>query len=197
VGAGGSVDAPCPGCPAAARRPTIAQTAPAPAAAPTALTLAEARGSTAGRWAGRLEYRDYQSGQWVGIPFTATVERLEDGVTLIRRSRFDDGPNKTVWITTVALLDPARSTETAASFRAGRETALATATLELTTAADATHWTMVERHDGEDDDRPAHLRETTVRDGDTITTLKEVDFADDAAVSWIARNRTTLKRLGD
>lgn len=62
----------------------LALTAAAPLAAQTpaltpALTLAEARASTAGAWEGQLQYRDYQSGTWEGIPMTVTVTLDVDG----------------------------------------------------------------------------------------------------------------------
>ena len=51
-----------------------------------AITLAEARASTAGAWAGELQYLDYQSGEWQGIPVTVTVTLEGDGNTLSRRA---------------------------------------------------------------------------------------------------------------
>ena len=81
------------------------------------------------------------------------------------------------------------------SFRKARVPDLQTASLALTAARDPRHWTLVETITGTDDNRPAALRLTTVRDGDTMVTLKEVDFTDDAKVEWLARNRTTLKRV--
>jgi hypothetical protein len=126
---------------------------------------------------------------------TVTVEIGPDRLTLIRRAAFDDGPKTgLVHITTVALFDPKTGREQAASFRAGRDSEVDTATLRLAAAADATHWTLVEERDGRDDDRPARIRETTTRDGDGLVTLKEVDFSDDAKAEWLTRNRTTLTR---
>lgn len=167
------------------------------AAAPDApVTVESARTGLAGEWAGKLEYRDYQADRWFGIPVVTTIEAIGDGRTLIRKSAFDDGPRVgTVHITGVALYDPAAGTEQSASFRAGRTVEpVATARLRLAASRDATHWTLVEERDGTDADRPAHIRETTIRDGATMTTLKEVDFADDAATTWLSRNRSTLTR---
>jgi hypothetical protein len=76
--------------------------------------------SLVGRWSGALGYRDYQSNRLFEIPVTTTIEALPDGLTLIRRSLFDDGPDKPVWITTVSLDDRAAATVTSAAFRAGR-----------------------------------------------------------------------------
>lgn len=181
----------------AAAQPTTAQPDPA------GFTVAEARASLAGRWTGKLEYRDYQEDRWFGLPVTIDAELVADGVTLIQRAAFDDGPKTgTVHITTVSILGADGSTEQTASFRAGQTAELGSAALRLTgtangTAADTTHWTMIAERVGEDDDRPAHIRETSTRDGDTLVTLKEVDFTDDDGEHWLARNRTTLERLGD
>lgn len=167
--------------------------AQAPAAPP--VTLAAIRAAQVGNWTGKLEYRDYQADRWFGLPVSVSVELMRDGLTLIRHADFDDGPKVgIVTITTVALLDPATSREQSASFRKGRETEVDTATLRLTRAEAVDHWTLEETRDGRDDDRPARIRETTRRDGATMVTLKEVDFLDDKAETWLTRNRTTLTR---
>ena len=174
----------------------LAAPAPAPAAP---LTVATARQSLVGRWTGSLDYRDYQADKWFGLPVKVEVRDGGDGVTLIRTADFDDGPTTgNVRITTVSILDGA--SETSATFRKGRKTELATAALVLLPAPasrDSTHWTLTETEAATDDDRPATLRLTTVRDGDKLVTLKEVDFTDDQAVSWLVRNRTILQRAGD
>lgn len=171
--------------------------APLAAQAQAPLDIAALRQATAGRWEGKLEYRDYQSDRWFGLPVNVQVEAVGDGVTLIRKAAFDDGPKTgTVWITTVELLDPATGVETASSFRKGRQPELAATTLSLAApAADLTHWTMVSESDGRDADRPARLRLTTVRDGAVMTTLKEIDFLDDTGQAWLQRNRTTLTQV--
>lgn len=162
-----------------------------------AVTLAEARGSTAGTWQGALQYRDYQSGEWEGIPVTVTVTLAGDGNTLIRRAAFDDGPRVgTVFITSLAMLGPDGTTEYNTSFRAGRTPELGADTLTLTAATDAEHWTMLATRDGMDDDRPARIRETTTRDGARLVTLKEVDFLDEPGQAWLSRNRTVLEQAG-
>ena len=162
------------------------------------MTLQAARASTLGKWQGQLEYRDYQADKWFGLPVTVAITDGGDGVTQLRTADFDDGPKTgIVRITTVSLLDPAKATEYSTSFRKGRVPDLDTARLALTAARDATHWTLVETITGTDADRPAALRLTTVRDGDAMVTLKEVDFTDDAKVEWLARNRTALKRLAN
>jgi hypothetical protein len=116
-------------------------------------------------------------------------------VTLIRTADYDDGPKTgNVRITTVSMLAADGTHESSATFRKGRSVELQEASLALAAAADAEHWTLVETIAGRDDDRPAAIRLTTVRDGNSLVTLKEVDFSDDAKAEWLARNRTTLSR---
>lgn len=170
--------------------PVAAQDAPA-------VTLAEARASTAGAWTGELQYLDYQSGDWQGIPVTVTVTLEGDSNTLSRRAAFDDGPRVgMVYITSLAMLGADGVTEYSTSFRAGRTPDVSTYTLALSTAADTEHWTMLATREGEDDNRPAMIRETSTRDGARFVTLKEVDFLDEPGEQWFSRNRTVLERAG-
>lgn len=170
--------------------PAAAQGSPAP-------TLAEARASIAGAWEGQLQYRDYSSNTWEGIPVTVTITLEGDGNTLTRRATFDDGPKVgNVFITSLEMLGPDGVTEYATSFRAGRVPELGTATLTLASASDAAHWTMLALSEGKDDDRPARIRQTITRDGVNLVSLKEVDFLDDAGEEWLTRNRSVLTRKG-
>jgi len=85
-----------------------------------------------------------------------------------------------------------------ATFRKGRAVEVMTYAIRIDPGSrDATHWTMVEETKANDDNRPATLRLTTVRDGDKVETLKEVDFLDDDKSEWLTRNRTRLTRVGD
>ncbi|MBA4047723.1 MAG: hypothetical protein C0476_04190 [Sphingomonas sp.] len=164
-------------------------------AASAPVTLTSIRAGLAGAWTGKLEYRDYQADRWFGLPVTVRVEMMRDGLTLIRRADFDDGPKTgIVTITTAALFDPATNREQSVSLRKGREAELITTTLRLTRADAADRWTIEEVRDGRDDDRPARIRETTRRDGATMVTVKEVDFLDDTGETWLVRNRTSLTR---
>jgi hypothetical protein len=160
--------------------------------------VAAARQSLAGQWEGSLEYRDYTANKWFGIPVKTVIEDQGDGATMIRKSDFDDGPKVgNVRITSVELFDASKGMITTATFRKGRTSTLDSYKVSLSgVTKDSTHWTMVEETDSVDDNRPARLRLTTVRDGDRVETLKEVDFLDDAKSEWLARNRTTLTRKG-
>ncbi len=177
----------------ASARPAPAEIAPAEIAP---VDIAAARASLAGTWEGKLEYLDYSANKWFGIPVKTRIEDQGDGVTTIRKSDFDDGPSVgNVRITSVELYDPAAGTITTGSFRKGRMVEIYTWKLRLKgQPADITHWTMIEDSPGKDDNRPAILRLTTRRDGDSIETVKEVDFQDDDKTEWITRNRTRLAR---
>lgn len=167
--------------------------------APADLSIIAIQRATAGQWQGQLEYRDYQADRWFGIPMQVSIEDQGDGATIIRKADFDDGPRVgNVRITSISLFSADGSRESVATFRKGREPDLSAYALAMPVPAiDVAHWTIVATVTATDDDRPALLRETTTRDGNVMTTLKEVDFLDDAGEAWIARNRTTLTRIGD
>jgi hypothetical protein len=164
----------------------------APPEAP--VTLLAARSALAGQWEGKLEYLDYSANKWFGIPVKSMVEDQGDGATLIRKSDFDDGPRVgIVRITTVELFDAVKSKVAVGGFRKGRDSEITVYAVRFEGAPkDLTHWTMVEEAEAKDDDRPARLRLTTVRDGNTVQTLKQVDFLDDNKSEWLSRNRTTM-----
>ncbi len=175
----------------AAAVPVAAQNAP--------VDLVAARGSLAGAWQGTLEYRDYSADRWFGIPVKTRVTDQGDGATTLRVSDFDDGPKVgNVRITTVELYDAAAGTVSVGGFRKGRAAEITTYRVRLDPGSrDMAHWTMIEEAQGTDDDRPATLRLTTVRNGDAVETLKEVDFLDDDKNEWLVRNRTRLTRTGE
>jgi len=172
--------------------PAFAQSAPP-------LDLAAARASLNGAWEGELEYRDYSADRWFGIPVKTRITDQGDGATTVRASDFDDGPKVgIVRITSVELFDAAAATLQVGTFRKGRTAEIMTYKVSLDPASrDPLHWTMIEQATGEDDERPATLRLTTLRDGDRVETLKEVDFLDDDKSEWLTRNRTRLTRVGD
>jgi hypothetical protein len=177
--------------------PAALTATPAAAQEAPAVTLQQARTSITGAWQGQLQYLDYSSGEWQGIPITVTVALEGDGNTLTRRAAFDDGPRVgLVYITSLAMLGKDGATEYTTGFRAGRTPELSAYTLTLTAAADPEHWTIRAELDGTDDNRPARIRETTTRDGASLVTLKEVDFLDEPGEQWFSRNRSVLERAG-
>jgi hypothetical protein len=172
----------------------LSSTAASAAPPEVPVTLLTARSALAGQWEGKLEYLDYSANKWFGIPFKSMVEDQGDGATLIRKSDFDDGPRVgIVRITTVELFDATTNKVAVGGFRKGRDSQITVYAVRFEGAPkDLTHWTMVEEADAKDDDRPARLRLTTVRDGNTVQTLKQVDFLDDNKSEWLSRNRTTM-----
>ncbi|WP_116969875.1 hypothetical protein [Blastomonas sp. UPD001] len=175
---------------------SAARAQPASSSAPDA---AAARASLAGSWEGELGYLDYSANRWFGIPVKTRIIDQGDGATMLRISDFDDGPKVgNVRITTGELFDEKAATVAVATFRKGRSVEVMTYAVRIDPASrDAMHWTMVEETKGTDDNRPAMLRLTTVRDGDKVETLKQVDFLDDDKSEWLTRNRTRLTRVGD
>lgn len=167
--------------------------------ADTPVDLAAARASLVGRWEGKLEYLDYGAGKWFGIPVKTAVEAQGDDATTIRRSDFDDGPAVgNVRITIVELFDLAKGTLSVGTFRKGRAAEISLFGIRLEgVAKDATHWTILEEAEAKDDNRPAKLRLTTVRNGNALETLKQIDFLDDNKSEWITRNRTRLTKVAD
>lgn len=173
-------------------------------AAPAALSAADRRpdaaallAATAGRWTGELQYRDYQSNTWQGLPMKVTIAAQPDGVTTVRTAQYDDGPQTgIVTITTVTLVDAAKATASYAIFRKNRATDGGVSQVALAgPAADMTHWTIVATETRKDGDDVAEVRETTTRNGDEMTTLKEVRPVGDTKAEWRPRNRTILHRV--
>jgi hypothetical protein len=166
-----------------------------PAFADPSSDVATARASLVGQWEGSLEYLDYGANQWFGIPVKTSIEDQGDGATIIRKSDFDDGPKTgNVRITSVELFDADKATMSVGTFRKGKTPGIDSYTVHLDgPITDPTRWTMVEESVGEDDDRPAILRITTIRDGNSLEALKQVDFQDDDKAEWLSRNRLKLK----
>lgn len=160
--------------------------------------LSQVLAATAGSWTGKLQYRDYESNKWEGLPVKIRIAVQGDGVTLIRSAAFDDGPQTgIVWITTISQFDPARGREAYAIFRKGRELDSGTRTMAFAELPrDQTHWTVVTLETRKDGDSQAQVRETTTRDGASMITLKEVNPLDDGKDEWLPRNRTVLMRNG-
>lgn len=167
----------------------------AAAAEPPAPAVLEA--GLAGHWHGTLGYRDYQSDKLFELPVITEIRALPDGATILRTSTYDDGPKAgAVLITTASLHDTKESTVTSASLRKGRSVELSTERLSVTAHTDPTHWTIVATEDGTDNDKPALVRVTEVRDGDTVTATKDVQPKAGDAV-WRFRNILRLTRDGD
>lgn len=170
-------------------------TATAQAQTPTPAALDQA---LAGRWAGHLEYRDYQNDRRYKLPMQTEVQLASDGATLTRLSRFDDGPARgTVLITTVSLYDDAGRSVTAASFRRGRGVETITEEARVVAYSGPAQWTAEWQRRGVDGNQPSDIRVTVTRHGDELRAVKEVREvrADGAAAApWVFRNETVLQR---
>ncbi|WP_296817269.1 hypothetical protein [Brevundimonas sp.] len=155
-------------------------------------TATELRAGLEGRWVGALGYRDYQTDRLFELPVRTSIDVVDDGVTAIRRSAFDDGPAGTVWIVSTSLDDPQAGTVTTATFREGREVELLTETVEIVAYEGPQSWTIVYRRVGEDDDAPADIRVTETRAGDELLSVKEVRPLGAGDDAWRFRNQTRL-----
>jgi hypothetical protein len=158
------------------------------------VTAAAALAQTSGQWTGELQYRDYQSNSWQGLPMTVTVVAQPDGVTTVRTAQYDDGPQTgIVTITSMTMVDPAAGTASYALFRKGRAADIGLARIvDFRPGADAQHWTMVTTQSRSDGGSMADVRETTIRSGTSMTTLKDVNPEGDGLDQWLPRNRTVL-----
>lgn len=166
--------------------------APAPARAQEALTVAEARASLLGRWEGRFELVDEggtsEAFEW---PVAVTIEDAGDGRTYVERQQFaamdDDGALQV----RVTLLDPDGVTEYGSLYVRGSLPEHRTLTLSLAAARDATHWTLLGVEDYVRDGEALQARHAIVRDGDAVVATFEIDPAGDEPP--FAQTRRTLR----
>lgn len=121
-----------------------------------------------------------------------------DNVTTVRTANFDDGPETgIVTITTVTLVDAASLTLEYAIFRRNRKADVGSSRIvDVVQGADLSHWSIVTVETRKDGNEVAQVRETTTRDGDLLTTLKEVNPTRDNKEVWLPRNRSVLRRTG-
>ncbi len=166
--------------------PALAQATPSPF---------DLQAGLAGKWVGALGYRDYQSNKLFELAMKTDIQALPDKATVIRVTAFDDGPKAgLVYITAASLYDTAKSAVSTTTLRKGRTVETSTETVTTFAYADPTHWVVRYEEDGTDDDKPALLRTTETRDGDTVKTIKEVMPKAEAAKGWQFRNQTRLTK---
>lgn len=149
----------------------------------------------AGEWEGALGYRDYQSNELFELDMRSSIRVEDDGRTLVRVSRYDEGAAPDVFITSASAFGADGLYETA-GFRAGRQMSVTRELVRLEEARDATHWRIVFSERGEDDDRAADIRVTLIRDGDHTLAVKEVDYLEDPGIAYEFRNQTRLTLVG-
>ena len=129
-----------------------------------------------GTWEGELYYLDYQSNQRFGIPMRVDAEVTPDGVTLIRRLTFTD-PGVLVHAVNLLTVDRDSGELVESYFRQGKGE-LFRYELDAVNFEDEEHWELVYSEEGIDDGKPAQLRHTLKRNGDMLTSTKEVRFLD-------------------
>ncbi|MBC7767159.1 MAG: hypothetical protein H7124_00040 [Phycisphaerales bacterium] len=151
--------------------------------------------SLAGQWEGALGYRDYQSNELFELAVVTSIRTAEDGRTLVRTSRFDEGDAPDVFIVSVSGFDDSSGLYETAGFRAGRAMAVTRESIVAQTVQGPEHWTLLFSERGMDDDREADIRVTLTRTGDETLSVKEVDYLDDPAVRFEFRNQTRLRRV--
>ncbi len=169
-----------------ASTPAFAQSTPSPF---------DLHAGLVGKWTGALGYRDYQTNKLFELPMKTEIQALPDKATVVRVSSYDDGPKTgIVYITSASLYDAAKSTVSSAVLRKGRTVDTFQEALTVVAYTDPQHWIVRYESDGTDDNKPALLRTTETRKGDTVTTVKEVNFKTDTPARWVFRNQTRLTR---
>ena len=163
----------------------------APAWAQADETVLSILASSTGSWEGELYYLDYQSGQRFGIPMRIDAETTPDGKTLVRRLTYTD-PGNLVYAVSLATVDRDTGELVEAFFRDG-SAELLRYSITATDYSAADRWRFVYEQDGTDDDRPARIRHTMQRDGDVITSSKEVRFLDGDG-QFFLRNGIEVRR---
>ncbi|MBI3792131.1 MAG: hypothetical protein HY275_14805 [Gemmatimonadetes bacterium] len=149
-------------------------------------TARQVHAGFAGHWTGTLRYRDYQdSSRFVTLPtqLDATVAPDSSFVTL--DFTYDDGPGKTVRDRDQLDLDVARRTvRWGSAEKADARSRYDVTSLEGGAAGQPIRLGL--ERDGQDDNRPARMRESVTIGPSEIRILKEVRFAPGA--QWIFRH---------
>lgn len=143
-----------------------------------------------GIWEGELYYLDYRSDKRFGIPMRIDAEMTPDGATLVRRLTFTD-PGSLVHA--VNLLTVERdSGELVEAFFRERSGELLRYSIVAAEYVSETQWRVIYEQDGTDDDRPARIRHTMTRDGELMTSSKEVRFQGEEG-KFLLRNGTKVR----
>ena len=150
--------------------------------------------ASAGSWEGELYYLDYQSGQRFGIPMRVDAMLTPDGATLIRRLTFTD-PGNLVYAVNVVTVDRDSGDLVEAYFREQNAEFLRYEIVSVEYDDDS-RWRIAYESDGTDDNRPARIRHTIERQGDLMTSRKEVRFLDEES-EFLLRNGTELRLVSE
>lgn len=130
--------------------------------------------ASSGIWEGELYYLDYNSGQRFGIPMKVEANMTPDGATLMRKLTYTD-PGTLVYAVSLISIDPESGEVVEAFFRDGNGEYFRSTIVETDFTAESA-WKLVYLQAGTDDDRPASIRHTLQRDGNTLTSSKEVRY---------------------
>ena len=131
----------------------------------------------AGRWTGSLRYRDYRdSTKFVTLP-TLLDGVVEADSTAVRLDfTYDDGPGKTVKESDrFSLAGDAKTLTWGAAKEPDKQSRYT-----ITSLTDGASIQFVAERDGEDNNKPARIRETVAASATELRILKEVRFAPDA-----------------
>jgi hypothetical protein len=145
--------------------------------------------ASAGTWNGTLYYLDYQSGQRFGIPIQIDAEVTPDRATLIRKLTFTD-PGAQVHAVSLSTVDRDSGELVEAFFREGKGEWLRSTITEAMFES-SENWRIVYEQEGRDNDQPATIRHTIERDGNSMTTQKEVRFMEEGS-AFLLRNSTEV-----
>lgn len=149
----------------------------------------------AGHWVGVLAYRDYKSEKMVDLTMRTNIVALADGATILNIATFDDGPERgNVIITTATLFNTPDGTVENIALERGRPIDHYTDKATVVSYTDPTHWIINYEHQGTDNNVPALIRSSEVRDGDKIALQEDYRAPDGTDKDWKLRNKTSLKR---
>ena|GEM_PF-761595 len=166
-----------------------------PSHAQTTTTANDLERSLVGCWKGQLQYRDYKSGKTYALPLRTEISAINDGVTFLKQSVFDEGKNRPqVYITTLSMFNKSGTAITTTGYRAGQDVETDHADVVVDHYTDRSHWSERYTSTGMDDNQAAQIRVTVVLTGDQLVSTKEVKPQANPASDWIVRNSATVNR---
>ncbi|MEM7280952.1 MAG: hypothetical protein AAF438_04925 [Pseudomonadota bacterium] len=143
-----------------------------------------------GVWNGELYYLDYQSGQRFGIPMRVEASVTPDGATLTRNVTYTDPGNLVYVVNVVTITQEGQLKE---AFFRDSEAQMLNYNIDSLNYKSESKWTLVYSHEGTDNNRPAKIRHTIQRDGEDLTSSKEVRFlSGEQSNGFFLRNGTEL-----
>ena len=127
----------------------------------------------AGHWSGTLTYKDYRDPtRRVTLPTLLDISHERDSAALRLVFTYDDGPGKTVYSYDRLAFDASGAVMTWDDTAAVKPQTFAVTAYRVDLAAGLIH--LVAETEGEDNDKPATLRETIMIARDSVRILKTV-----------------------